>query len=278
MGPGFKYHIVTVAGIFFALTIGLVVGSLYVSPQLADRQTRAIRDLRTTLDTDIAHQRQQLARYQDFVTQARPILLKKKLENRNVAILQLGDYPETASAVREALTQAGAKILSQTEIERTLNRPDDQLLPLLAKLHAEDARIPETREAFAPFVVSILDGSMLLADDLVALLSRERLIQPDPDSRYSVSIPLFVVICGSRIDTDRAKQVDAPLIQAILQAKHTVVACEPQEIGVSDFLSYRLLNLELPLVERVDSDMGACTLVFALRSEKLFAGTGEVTK
>ena len=278
MGPGFKYHIVTVAAIFFALTIGLVVGSLYVSPQLADRQTRAIRDLRTTLITDIAQQRQKIARYQDFVTQARPILLKKKLENRNVAIIQLGDYPETVTAVRAALTEAGAKILSQTEVERTLNRPDDQLLPLLQKIHAEDPRIPETRPEFFAFLASLLDGSVALPEDLVTLLIRERLMQSDAESRYNVSVPLFVVISGSRLDTDRANQVDIPLIQALLQAKRTVVACEPQDVVVSDFLSYRVKDLEMPLVERVETEMGSCALVFALRGEKLFANANETAK
>jgi len=278
VGPGFKYHVVTVAAIFFALTVGLVVGSLYVSPQLADRQTRAIRDLRTTLITDIAQQRQQIARYQDFVTQARPILLKKKLENRNVAIIQLGDYPETVTAVREALTEAGAKILSQTELERTLNIFDDQLLPLLQKLHAEDPRIPETRAEFFVFLASLLDGSIALPEDLVTLLIRERLIQSDTESRYNISVPLFVVISGSRLDTDRANQVDIPLIEALLKAKRTVVACEPQDASVSDFLSYRVKDLELPLVERVETEMGSCALVFALRGEKLFANASETAK
>ena len=123
-----------------------------------------------------------------------------------------------------------------------------------------------------------MDGSLLLSDDVVTLLSRERLIQPDSESRYSAPVPLFVVICGSQLDTERTKQTDAPLIQALQQAKHTVVACEPQEVAVSDFLSYRLLNLELLQIERVDTDMGECALVFALRGEKLFSGTGENAK
>lgn len=270
MGPGFKYHVVTVAAIFFALTIGLVVGSLYVSPQLADRQTRAIGELRTTLNSNIKEQKEQIARYRDFVTQAKPLLLKKKLENRAVAIVHLGDYPETAASVRDALTLAGAKILSETTLDRTLNHADDQLLPMLEKLHAEDARIPATRAEFFAFLATVLSGSVLLPDDLVNLLARERLIQPESDSRYDVPVRLFVVICGSRLDTDRTKEIDAPLLQALLQQKMTVVGCEPEETTVSDFSAYRLLNLELPLIERVDSDTGSCALIYALRGEKVF--------
>jgi hypothetical protein len=271
LGPGFKYHVVTVAAIFFALTIGLVVGSLYVSPQLADRQTRAIRDLQSTLKSDITQQREQIDRYREFVSQTKPLLLRKKLENRTVAILHLGDYPEAANAVRDALTLAGAKILSETRIERTLNDLDESVLPLLAKLHAEDVRIPETRAEFFRFLSLVLSGAAFQPGELIEPLVRERLIEIEGDNRYDVPVRLFVIIAGSRLDTDRTRQIDAPLIQALIQQKLTVVACEPQEIAISDFPSYRLQNFELPLVDRVDTDMGGCALVYALRGEKVFA-------
>ena len=46
MGLGFKYHVVTIAAIFFALTIGLVVGSLFGSPRVPQTTMIAIEALK----------------------------------------------------------------------------------------------------------------------------------------------------------------------------------------------------------------------------------------
>ena len=121
MGPGFKYHIVTIAAIFFALTAGLVVGSLYVSPQVADGQKRAITNLRETINKNVADQRAEIERYQKFVAAASPILIQNRLKGEPVAIVQTGDYPEATEKVRAALTQANARIVSVTHIDEAYN-------------------------------------------------------------------------------------------------------------------------------------------------------------
>src|SRR5437588_9396652 len=93
LGPGFKYHVTTISAIFFALAVGLVVGSLYVSPRLADRQTRAIESLRKTFNKTIADQQAELTHYQQYAAHVTPALLRDKLIGADVAVVQTGDYP-----------------------------------------------------------------------------------------------------------------------------------------------------------------------------------------
>jgi hypothetical protein len=268
LGPGFKYHVVTVAAIFFALTVGLVVGSLYVSPQLADRQTRAIVSLRNTVNKDIVAQRKQIDTYQKFVSQVLPALLSDKLTGVSVAIVQTGDYPDALNHVHEALQMAGAKVLSITTIDRAFDRTDAVLMPALTDLHNADPRIPTDRAGLASAIAAIL-AQGTTSESLLPVLEREKFLRADPSGDYQTGARYVVVVGGSRNEVNgRVANVDQPLVTALQKSGVTVVACEPQDALVSDIKTYHDLNLDIATVDNVDTDIGRCALVFALRGEK----------
>src|SRR3954447_25228852 len=87
LGPGFKYHIVSISAIFFALTIGLVVGSVFVSPQFANKQQNLIMRLQQTLNSDIEQNRREIAQYKECVATISPLALKGKLSHAVVAVI-----------------------------------------------------------------------------------------------------------------------------------------------------------------------------------------------
>ncbi|MBM3494607.1 MAG: hypothetical protein FJX72_09880, partial [Armatimonadetes bacterium] len=37
MGPGFRYHVATIVGVFMALGLGMVIGSSYIQEALVER-------------------------------------------------------------------------------------------------------------------------------------------------------------------------------------------------------------------------------------------------
>jgi len=269
VGPGFKYHVVTVAAIFFALTIGLVVGSLFVSPQLVDRQTRVLKDIRATLIQDNEAQKQKVERYQKFLAEIMPSLLNGKLAGMPVAIVQTGDYSEAVNPVREALQMADARVLSVTTIARPFDRPDEILAPSLVALHAKDPRFPTDREGLARNIASLLAHGDAPDNGLMAALEREGFVQTEPGSDYQTPARYVVIVAGSRIEgTTRPANVDRPLIAALQKQGLSVVACEPQDALASDITAYRALDMDVATVENVDTDIGHCALVFALRGDK----------
>ena len=279
MTPGFKYHIVTIAAIFLSLTIGLVVGSLYVEPHLANQQKKVINQIRTVLDRENATQKKTIDQYRTFVAEMMPSLLRGKLAGVPVAIVQTGDYPDATGKAREALQMADARILSVTTIARAFGRPDELLKPALAALQQRDPRFPADREGLARKLAMALAHGDAPTDGFMAALEREDFIDTEPGNDYQTPAQYVVVVAGSRTEGSlRISNVDQPLIAALQKQGLTVVACEPQEALVSDIGAYRSLNIDVATVDNVDTDIGHCTLVFALRGEKDDYGTKETAK
>jgi len=50
MNPGFRYHIASLASIFFALGIGVVIGTLIVGGKVVDRQARLVQQLERRME------------------------------------------------------------------------------------------------------------------------------------------------------------------------------------------------------------------------------------
>ena len=277
MGPGFKYHVVTIAAVFFALTIGLVVGSLYVSPQVADGQKRAIVSLRDTINKDVAEQRADIERYQKFVAQAAPLLMHDRLAGETVAIVQTGDYPEAVAKVREALLQAKARVTCITHIDEAFNRSDERLKAHLASLHEEqgptgdaETKLPADRTELAAAFADILTRRGTAPPDaLLTVLENEKYLHLEPDANFERPVHYVVMVAGSRsASSTRPANVDQPLVEALQKAGIKVVACEPQNAEISDVAAYRTLNISAATVDNIDSEIGQCALILALRGNR----------
>ena len=273
MGPGFKYHVVTIAALFFALTVGLVVGSLYVSPQVADGQKRAITNLRDTINKNVADQRAEIERYQKFVAETSPLLIQDRMKGEPVAIIQTGDYPDAVEKVRAALTQASARIVSVTHLDEAFNRSDDRLDAQLADLKKDAAEVtegeialPKNRDELTAALASILTRQGHPPDFLLPLLEDANYLHIEPDARYEQAPRYVIVVAGSRLpDSTRPVNVDAPLISALQKAGVRVIACEPQSAAGADSAAYQTLGVNVAVIENVDSDIGPATLLLALR-------------
>ena len=273
MGPGFKYHVVTIAAIFFALTLGLVVGSLYVSPQVADGQKRAITNLRETINKDVADQRAEIERYQKFVAAASPVLIQNRMKGEPVAIIQTGDYPDAVERVRAALTQANARIVSVTHLDEAFNRSDDRLQAQLAQLKPDDATImtgetapPKNRDELTAALAAILTRQGHPPDSLLPLLEDGNYLHLEPDAKFTQAPRCVIIVAGSRLaDSTRPANVDAPLIAALQKTGARVIACEPQNPFAADSAVYQTLGVNVAVIENVDSDIGPAALILALR-------------
>ncbi len=265
MGPGFKYHVITISAIFFALTIGLVLGSLYVSPRLANRQTLAIQALQGKLNAEFTSQREKLQTYQKIMADESSSLLKNKLTGLNIAIIQIGDYPEALAKVRDTLLLSGAKLVSVTSIDHSLDRPDDALNSTLAELHTDTPVIPADKAALIKSMCTAITRGETGNVSLMAALDHAGLISIDQDSSYKSAVRAVVIVCGSRSEiTTRPINIDEPLIAALQKMKLTIIACEPEKITSSDLIAYQSSSLDFIPISNVDTDIGRYNLINAL--------------
>jgi hypothetical protein len=133
----FRYHVVSLAAVFLALAIGLVVGTAAANGPIADNLKDQFNNvsadnqqLRDTLDQRTAD----LDKAGEFATEAAPVLLGGKLSGKKVLVLSLEgnnkDVDKTVDGVTTFLQMAGATVTGQVKLTEKFIAPTskDQLL------------------------------------------------------------------------------------------------------------------------------------------------------
>ena len=268
VGYGFKYHVATIAAIFFALTVGLVVGSLFVSPRITVQQTRQIERLRSDVNRDIVLTRTEKERDEKALSAFVPAALHGKLAGVSAAILQTGDYPEAAASIKEALIQGDAHVLSTTSTLHFMDRPDELMLPDLQSRAQLQAGFPATREELADRIARLIVRGDNPADSGIAQLEREGILRSEQGGDYSTGARLVVIAAGSRSEaTERVARIDALVIKALQKYGATVMMAEATDAHSSDVDAYKRLSISVSTIDNIDTDIGRGSLVFAFGSD-----------
>ena len=260
MAPGFRYHVITVAAIFLALGVGIIIGSSFVQSQIVDRLTKRLETLGDQFRRDIAPLRESNQAYATFVESAAPIIVANRLSGIRIALIQTGDYSDTVRHVREALEAAGAEIASTTVISGEFSSRAAEQLPALApqiKPHGQTL----TDSAGILDVLAQALGHAGHEPDARAL-EKAGLIELSGD--YTKPVSFAVLIGGARADSgSRVNEVDLPLISALKPLVAAVAAVEPSDAEVSYVEALRAADI--PTVDNADTDIGRIAVVLALR-------------
>jgi Copper transport outer membrane protein, MctB len=264
VGFGFKYHVATIAAIFFALTVGLIVGGLFVSPRIAVQQTRQIERLRTDVNRDIAITRTEKERDERALAALVPAAIHGRLAGVSATIVQTGDYPEATAGIREALTQADARVVCSLSIAHYMTRPDELLLADLKVKSQVLSGFPSTREELADRIARLIVRGASPADSGFSDLESEGILHLDQGSDTTSGCRLVVIAAGSRSDaSDRAARVDALLVKALQKFGASVMMAETVEAHASDVDSYKHLGIPVSTIDNIDTDIGRGSLIFA---------------
>lgn len=145
MGYSGRYHAASLAAVFLALAIGILIGVGFGS----DVVTGTAEDLEKSLSADLDEARDRIAELEDqlereaeFGRLAFPGLVDGRLRGREIAVVAFGDLDEAAAAdVRAALELSGATL---REIAVVREPPDTEAA--VAALR-DGSRKPGSREA-----------------------------------------------------------------------------------------------------------------------------------
>jgi hypothetical protein len=179
-----RYHVASLAAVFLALIIGILVGVGIADRGLLDKGTKKLLEdriavLQNRLDNasqrTAAADREQQA-LQSYVTETYPVLVRNRLRGRRVAVVFVGKVDiGISSAVQRALADAGAE---QTRM-RALKVPIDvrQLDARLAadaegKSYVGNAKLESLGRALGEELVS--GGDTPLWNTLAGALSEQR--------------------------------------------------------------------------------------------------------
>jgi hypothetical protein len=176
MGYSARYHAASIAAVFLALAIGILIGVGFGDTVVSGTQ----KDLETSLKGDLEEARDraaeledQLDRERDFGSRAYPALVGDRLRGRRVGLIALGGLPEALSNdIESGLENTGARLAGVSVVRLP---PDlDALAERLARTRFRRLdRRPELVDDLGRLAGrQLISGGALLARVRRQLLSR----------------------------------------------------------------------------------------------------------
>ena len=163
-----RYHIVSLAAIFLALALGIVLGATKISsPILAGLQSDKtdLSSQNDTLSTDNTSLTARVSSDDKFATSVASLSVRGTLPNATVVLITTADAdPSDRDAVLSLLDRAGAKVTAQIQLTANFADPSyaDDLRTLSARVLPTGAKLPAVSQVGA--VAGGLLGSVLLTD------------------------------------------------------------------------------------------------------------------
>lgn len=265
MSSDLRFHIASLAAVFFALGIGIFVGTAFVGAPLVERQTRIVRRLEGSV-ADLQRKTDALKANEDALRVLLPGVVGGKLAGRRVLVVRTGAFPDAAQHAAQSLRAAGATVAQVAlPIQAWRSSADGGLADEAARLAAEAARL-------APLLAS---GN----ETALAPLRQNGRLTGDALDNHSVRLVVLVggadeVAPGENNSAASAASLprlfDVPLAQAWQAAGVFVVGTEPFEAPISFIGAYESAGLST--VDNIDRAAGEIALPFALRGEKASYG------
>ncbi|MCA1781143.1 MAG: copper transporter [Dermatophilaceae bacterium] len=116
----FRFHLVSIASVFLALAVGIVLGAGPLKGTLGDTLANEVSQLRSDADSlrsDLATAQAGEAARDDVITALRPRSIDGLLTGSSVSLLALPGSPDTAVEIaRESLTESGATIGAEVRL------------------------------------------------------------------------------------------------------------------------------------------------------------------
>jgi hypothetical protein len=267
MGYSARYHAVSIAAIFLALAVGLLLGAEFGDDVLRD----TAQSLESSLKSDLEDARGriddlegQLGREQRFGEAVYPALVGDTLPGRSLAVVALGGRPD---ALRDdfltALEPTGAEV---TQIAVVREPPDVKGLADLVLGSGRDRERAE--EAAQKAGRTLVDGRQFYEDSQDVLLSG-----------FSGSTdPVNGVIVvrqqppGAE-DEPATDAIESSLVEGLVDSGVPVVGVERSDADPSSVAFFH--GQGLTTVDDIDLTAGGVSLVYALRGARGTFGVGE---
>jgi hypothetical protein len=168
----FRYHVVSIAAVFLALAVGVVLGSAGVSDRLLSAVSHEADDLAGQVQT-LREERDGLAAAQrasdEFARRVGPAAVRGLLQGSSITLVTSGADAADRDAVLGLLQQAGATVGGEVALTPAVGDParGDQLRELTAQLLPTGAQLPAATDT-GSLVGGLLGGIVLTGAQPIA--------------------------------------------------------------------------------------------------------------
>lgn len=216
----FRYHLVSIIAIFFALAAGIALGAGPLNDDVDDVVSGQVNDLREE-NQDLRSQLSSLDDQVDFAASyssaTGPELVRGRLNDREVLLVQLpGAEQESLQQTQETIERAGGAVASVLQIKASWSQPESNavLETLASQLVTSGTTLPDDADGYAR-------GAAVLADALMGDVNqaqRDAVIDAYGEAGLvSVSEPLTspvrlaVLVTGGSFESDDPDALDREL-------------------------------------------------------------------
>lgn len=286
----FRYHLVSIIGIFLAFALGIAVGTAALNGAVTDglrSQVNSLRDTRDSLRSDNADLKKTVDAQNQFADMYGPTLLAGTLTGRSVAIiLTPGSSDAQADAIAANIQAAGAKVSSRITLTQDYfdrSRAGDIRSLATGSAHPVGLQLPATDDAGqlgGALLSYVLVGTPTTTDisQVLAGFSALQMVKVKGDAVQASD--LAIVLTGGTFptkDDTTVAMVSALAVQLDTRGKGTVVAGDTASAGnggaVAAIRGNAAANNAVSTVDDADGAMGQLTAVQALK-EQLSGVTG----
>jgi len=259
----FRYHALSLAAVFIALVVGLLLGVAIGDKELVSSASNEIRDsLRSDVVRANDERRDALAdlrREQEYADKSYPILTGGQLRGRRIGLVMLGESDGALETVDRALEPTGATLKVVAVVRGSVNTAE------LAKraVGTRYAQLAEDDELIDDFGtrmgVQIVEGGKLIGEARTELLR-------SLSGSFGGLDGVIVVRSNDKPEdkqaADRLDKLQEGIVRGLVSARVSVVGIERRDTDPSQVGWYR--DHELSSVDNTDETAGRAALVFVL--------------
>lgn len=270
-----RHHVYSLAAVFLALALGMLIGSSFAthSPSgTAGRRTiqRYQADM-GSLKSEIikvsrssAEKEATLKAYREYCAALMPTAIGDKLNWRNVAIIQTGEYDDLTGSVKKALEMAGAQVTCTVDINESFKFGDDAKISQLLIDHGLGSITNPKDNRDKLFRIL---ANTICTGRYAYLASRIEESKVAVFSGACDKTCKMVVLVGGASSTkhNMSQTIDAQLLAQLEKLGVTVVGCETSEAVSSYIPAWHKAGVAT--VDNADDAMGQTCLIYALNGE-----------
>lgn len=268
MIPNVKYFVISIAAIFLALGIGIYIGFTLDAHNLLleqkddmvtkiEEKFNYLSDENIRLKEEINELKSDSTQYIDYMESVYPIVIKDRLKDLNVAIIETND-DYVYSGIGKTLELAGANVVNITTVkDKFLN---DELLNEINNMLSEEEKLKG--ELIGNGVVNLTGGIISgESNNFIAKLRENDAI--NFVGNYNTPID-YIVIAGGAEDEDskNALKIDKFIIETAKKEGIPIIGIEKEKVNYSYIKDYK--SLRISTVDNVDSIIGKTSLILSM--------------
>lgn len=290
----FRYHLVSIVAVFFALAVGIVLGAGPLNDDVNDVVAGQVGDLRQEnqdLRDEITAQADGIEYAESFTAAVRPQLIDERLKRRSVLLVQLpGADQESIQQSEASLASSGARVPATLQIKASWGQPESDavLETLAAQLVSAGVELPEDANGFERGAAVLANALMAerdaaQRDAVIDAYTEAGLISLSDSIDTPVELALPVVgpapADGGSDDGDREIDAELALVEALGLAGQGAVVGGPLSATDDGGLLQRMradgaLTQIVSSVDVLPTSSGQVAIVLALE-EQAEGGVGQ---